>query len=100
MKFRIILISLIIFVFTNNSFYTINKTNNTLACLEIKRKAPYLNLNCDNINHKNSFKRIFFNKKLNQKIKKITSEDIIKNTKEINDNDKIKLKDLIRKLRN
>ena len=100
MKFRIILISLIIFVFTNNSFYTINKTNNTFACLEIKSKAPYLNLNCDNINQKNSFKRIFFNKKLNQKIKKITSEDIIKNTKEINDNDKIKLKDLIRKLRN
>ena len=100
MKLRITLISLIIIVFANNSFYTMNKKNNTSACIEIKMRAPYLNLNCDNINQKNSFKRIFFNKKLNQKIKKITSEDIIKNTKEINDNDKIKLKDLIRKLRN
>ena len=99
MKFRIILISLIIFVFTNNSFYTINKTNNTLACLEIKRKAPYLNLNCDNINQKNSFKNIFFDNNLRQKIKRITSEDIKKNTKKINDDDKIRLRDLIRKLR-
>ena len=100
MKLRIILISLIIIVFANNTFYSINKTNNTSACLEIKRKAPYLNLNCNNINQKNSFKNIFFDNNLRQKIKRITSEDIKKNTKKINDDDKIRLRDLIRKLRN
>ena len=99
MKLRITLISLIIIVFANNSFYTMNKKNNTSACIEIKMRAPYLNLNCDNINQKNSFKNFFFDNNLKQKIKRITSEDIKKNTKKINDDDKIRLRDLIRKLR-
>ena len=73
---RIILISLGIFVFSNTSINNLTKEQeeSLKACLLLKIQAPYLKLDCDTIAQNN--------------IKKIKSAD------------EIKLRNLIRKLRN
>ena len=107
---RILLISFIIFEFANTSLNNISKEEEESfnACLQLKIQAPYLNLDCEKIiTNKNSNEenqKLFYGnlrkEKTNQNIKTISLEDIKRNTKKINKTDEIKLKDLIRKLRN
>ncbi len=106
---RILLFSFIIFEFANTSLNNISKEEEESlnACLQLKIQAPYLNLDCEKIINKNSneenqklFSRNLRKEKTNQNIKTISLEDIKRNTKKINKTDEIKLKDLIRKLRN
>ena len=106
---RILLISFIIFEFANTSLNNISKEEEESlnTCLQLKIQAPYLNLDCEKIitnktNEENQ--KLFYGnlrkEKTNQNIKTISLEDIKRNTKKINKTDEIKLKDLIRKLRN
>ena len=106
---RILLISFIILVFVNSQLNNITKEEEESlnACLQLKIQAPYLNLDCEKIINKNSneenqklFSRNLRKEKTNQNIKTITLEDIKRSTKKINKTDEMKLKNLIRKLRN
>ncbi len=107
---RILLISFIIFEFANTSLNNISKEEEESfnACLQLKIQAPYLNLDCEKIiTNKNSNEenqKLFYGnlrkEKTNQNIKTITLEDIKRSTKKINKTDEMKLKNLIRKLRN
>ena len=107
---RILLFSFIIFEFANTSLNNISKEEEESfnACLQLKIQAPYLNLDCEKIiTNKNSNEenqKLFYGnlrkEKTNQNIKTISLEDIKRSTKKINKTDEMKLKNLIRKLRN
>ena len=109
---RIILISLGIFVFSNTSINNLTKQQkeSLKSCLLLKIQAPYLKLDCDNIAQNNTLEQNESNKDLNsqnlkkekknQNIRAISSQEIQNNIKKIKSTDEIKLRNLIRKLRN
>ena len=81
-----------------------------MACLLLKIQAPYLKLDCDTIAQNNTLEQNESNKhidsqnlrkeKKNQNIRAISSQEIQNNIKKIKSTDEIKLRNLIRKLRN
>ncbi len=109
---RIILISLVIFVFSNTSINNLTKEQeeSLKACLLIKIQAPYLKLDCDNIAQNNTLEQNESNRQIdsqnlrkekkNQNIRAISSQEIQNNIKKIKSTDEIKLRNLIIKLRN
>lgn len=115
MRFTILIpVSLIILVLSNTSFNKISekKEKSLNACLKLKKQAPFLNLNCENIlennlyeQERNNFTIIKINnlrKKENftHNFRTISFEDIKANTKKINATDEKRLRKLIKQLRN
>ena len=96
---RIILISLGIFVFSNTSINNLTKEQeeSLKACLLLKIQAPYHKLDCDTIAQNNTLEQNESNK---HNIRAISSQEIQNNIKKIKSTDEIKLRNLIRKLKN
>jgi hypothetical protein len=106
---RIIIISLIIIVFANQTFRNFSKEKNKSfkRCLLMKKKAPYLKLDCEKIMENIiTFEKEFISLNLKkdnkfiQKVKTINYDDIKKVSKKIHFHDEIKLKNLIKELKN
>ena len=113
MRFTILIpVCLIILVLSNTSFNKISekKEKSLNACLKLKKQAPFLNLNCENILENNLYEQENFTIiKINNLRKKenfthnfrtISFEDIKANTKKINATDEKRLRKLIKQLRN
>ena len=90
-----------VFVIGSNAFTSSNLSNRKsqeesyLACKSLKRKAPNLRLNCENLSLKKFEEEEIKNKNNGVKILHTSESD----TRKVNKNEELKLRNLIQKLK-
>ena len=89
-----------VFIIGSNAFTSSNLLNRKsqeesyLACLSLKRKAPNLRLNCENLSPK-KFEEEIENKNIGIKILRTVEAD----TRKVNKSEELKLRNLIQRLK-